>query len=178
LPSPTRIIAFGLGLAGALVTSQGPEYAQQYRQRLGGATDELRTIVSRFEADARAVGESPEGAVGRLAANPDELARRQGESMRVAMARLDALERQRRRMDEAGPFGRLLVLVQDRDPMIARGALEVFEPAVPVTREGAMSAAIGFGGGWIATFFALSGLGAGFRRLRRRRIRPEGAPGW
>jgi hypothetical protein len=81
-------------------------------------------------------------------------------------------------MDEAGPFGRLLVLVQDRDPMIARGALEVFEPAVPVTREGAMSAAIGFGGGWIATFFALSGLGAGFRHLRRRRIRPEGAPGW
>jgi hypothetical protein len=31
LPSPTRIIAFGLGLAGALVASQGPEYAQQYR---------------------------------------------------------------------------------------------------------------------------------------------------
>jgi hypothetical protein len=52
----------------------------------------------------------------------------------------------------SGPLRSFLVLVQDRDPMIARGALEVFEPAVPVTREGAMSAAIGFGGGWIATF--------------------------
>jgi len=178
LPSPTRIVAFGLGLAGALGASQGPEFAQQYRQRLGGAIDELRVIVSRFEVDARAVGESPEGAVGRLAGNPDELARRQGESMRTVMTRLNALDRQLRRMDEAGPFGRLLVLMRERDPMIARNAMEVFEPAIPVTREGLVSAAIGFGGAWISTFLALSGLGALFRRLRWRRIRPEGAPGW
>ncbi|HYF53958.1 MAG TPA: DUF2937 family protein, partial [Salinarimonas sp.] len=106
MPRPARIVAFGLGLAGAVCLSQGPEYAQQYRQRLGGAIDELRTIVKRFDADARAVGESREGALGRLAANADELARRQGLSMHAAARRLEGLEAQRRRMDEAGAFGR------------------------------------------------------------------------
>ncbi|KAA2237435.1 DUF2937 family protein [Salinarimonas soli] len=179
MTTPARIVAFGLGLAGALGASQAPEYAQQYRQRLGAAIDELRAIVTRFEADARAVSESPQGAVGRLAANPDELARRQGEGMRSTMARLDALERQRRSMDEAGSFGRIVAMVRDRDPLVARGALEVFEPAVPVTTEGAVSAAAGFGTAWIAAFLSMSGLGALVRRLRRRRrIRPEGATGW
>lgn len=177
MTTPARIVAFGLGLAGALGASQAPEYAQQYRQRLGGAIDELRTIVTRFEADARAVGESRDGAVGRLAANPDELARRQGESMRATIARLDALEGQRRRMDEAGSFGRLVALLREPDPQIARGALEVFEPAMPVTAEGAASAAAGFAGLWGTTLLTLTALGRAVRRMRRRRIRPEAAAG-
>lgn len=177
MPGPARIVAFGLGLGGALCLSQGPEYAQQYRQRLGGAIDELRLVAGRFEADARAVGETREGALGRLAGNPDELARRQGEGMRATLARLDRLEGQRRAMDEAGPFRRMLVLLRDPDPGIARGALEVFEPAVPVTTEGAASAAAGFAGAWSATFLALAGLGRLWRAMRRRRIRPEAAAG-
>lgn len=179
MPGPARIVAFGLGLGGALCLSQGPEYAQQYRQRLGGAIDELRLVAGRFEADARAVGETREGALGRLAGNPDELARRQGESMRATIARLEALEGQRRRMDEAGSFGRLVALLREPDPQVARGALEVFEPAMPVTAEGAASAAAGFAGLWGTTLLALTALGRAVRRLRlrRRRIRPEAAAG-
>ncbi|MFL4990854.1 MAG: DUF2937 family protein, partial [Microvirga sp.] len=44
-----RIVAFGMGLLGGVVASQGPEFGQQYRQRLGGAVDELRQVISRFE---------------------------------------------------------------------------------------------------------------------------------
>ena len=46
----TMTMAFGL--AGALTLSQAPEFAQQYRQRLGGALDELRRVVADFDADA------------------------------------------------------------------------------------------------------------------------------
>jgi hypothetical protein len=36
----------------ALLLSQAPEFAEQYRQRLGGAIDELTAIVSHFEEDS------------------------------------------------------------------------------------------------------------------------------
>ena len=36
--------------------SQAPEFAQQYRQRLGGALDELTAIVQRFDQDAARAG--------------------------------------------------------------------------------------------------------------------------
>jgi len=38
-------IAFALALFAAVLGSQFPEFAQQYRQRLGGALDELDRIV-------------------------------------------------------------------------------------------------------------------------------------
>ena len=68
-----RIAAFALGLLGAVTASQGPEFAQQYRQRLGGSIDELHRIVARFDADAAANGETRERAIGRLRGNPDDL---------------------------------------------------------------------------------------------------------
>ena len=76
-----RICAMGCGLLGGLVASQGPEFSQQYRQRLGGGIDELRQVVARFDADARAHGETPESAITRLRGNADDLASRQGTAM-------------------------------------------------------------------------------------------------
>ena len=45
-----RIVAVGCGLFGGIVASQGPEFSQQYRQRLGGAIDELKQVIARFDA--------------------------------------------------------------------------------------------------------------------------------
>ena len=46
-------LAVGIAAAaGALTASQLPEFAQQYRQRLGGALEELRQVVADFDADA------------------------------------------------------------------------------------------------------------------------------
>ena len=39
-------------LAGLALFSQAPEFAQQYRQRIGGAVDELRIVVADFDRDA------------------------------------------------------------------------------------------------------------------------------
>ena len=45
-----RIAAVGFGVLGGFLASQGPEFSQQYRQRLGGAIDELNRVVARFDS--------------------------------------------------------------------------------------------------------------------------------
>ena len=169
MPRIARTLGLAFGLMGGIVASQGPEYAQQYRQRLGGAVDELRRVVGRFDADAQASGLSRENAVERLRSDPADLVRRRGDAMRADVERLERLERQREAFTTAGPFGRLAVLAREADTDIARAAYRDFEPAVPTTGEGLIAAGIGFLIGW-----ALSRLiGIPLRRLffRRRALR-------
>jgi hypothetical protein len=161
MPRIARTMAAALGLVGGVVASQGPEFAQQYRQRLGGAIDELRRVVQRFEADAGANGHNREGAVDRLKTNPDNLVSRQGDAMRANIERLERLERQRQAFVEAGPFQRLVVLTRDADLDLMRAAYQDFEPAVPATQEGVVAAGAGALGGWSLTLL----IGAFFRRL-------------
>ena len=171
MPRIARTMAVALGLFGGAVASQGPEFAQQYRQRLGGAIDELRRVVQRFEADAGANGQSREGAVDRLRTNPDNLVSRQGDAMRANIERLERLERHRQAFVEAGPFQRLWVTMRDGDLDLMEATYHDFEPAVPATQEGVVAAAAGFLGGWGLTVL----IGSLFRRLfglGRRRAQP------
>ena len=139
-----RICAVGCGLLGGLVASQGPEFSQQYRQRLGGGIDELKQVVGRFDADARASGETPQSAIARLRSNTDDLAGRQGAAMQGNLDRLGRLEAHRQQMIDAGPFGRVALMLRDGDVDILNAAYRDFEPAVPVTQEGLLSTAFGF----------------------------------
>jgi hypothetical protein len=167
LPRITRIVAFGLGLLGGVVASQGPEYAQQYRQRLGGAIDELSRVVGRFDQDSRATGETREGAIARLRGNADDLASRQGTAMQGNVERLDRLRTHQQAMQQAGSFSRVALLVREGDTDIMEAAYRSFEPAVPVTQEGFLSALAGF----VAVWGGLLLLGGFIRSLRRPRRR-------
>lgn len=168
MPRITRIVAFGLGLLGGVVASQGPEYSQQYRQRLGGAIDELRQIVGRFDADAQAHGENRDSAITRLRGNADDLASRQGAAMQANVERLDRLQAHRQAMLDAGPFGRVALMVRDGDEDVMRAAYRDFEPAVPVTSEGIVSGAAGFVAVWGGLLLL-----TGFLRSLVRRPRPR-----
>jgi hypothetical protein len=168
LPRITRIVAFGFGLLGGIVASQGPEYSQQYRQRLGGAIDELRLIVTRFEADAQASGENRDSAIARLRGNPDGLASRQGAAMQANVERLDRLEVHRQAMMEAGPFARVALMVRDGDEDVMEAAYRNFEPAVPVTEEGILATAIGFVMVWGGILLLMGFVRSLFRRPRAR----------
>ena len=148
MPRIARTLGLAFGLMGGIVASQAPEYAQQYRQRLGGAVDELRRSVARFDADAQATGQSREAAIAQLRDNPQDLVRRRGDAMHADVDRLARLERQRQDFTTAGPFGRLGVLVRDADTDLARAAYRDFEPAMPVTSEGLIAALVGFVAGW------------------------------
>jgi hypothetical protein len=144
LPRIVRIIAFGLGLLGGIVASQGPEFAQQYRQRLGGAIGELRQVITRFDADAQASGETQESAIARLRSNADDFVSRQGAAMQANVERLRNLEAHRGTMMQAGPFARVALMVRDGDQDVMEAVYRDFEPAVPVTEEGVLSTAVGF----------------------------------
>src|SRR3954454_20071415 len=103
----TRTIAAAIELLGAVIASQLPEFVQQYKQRLGGAIDEIHRIVERFDEDAAANGLSRDQAIAKVAAQPDDGARRPALDASRNAERLSALETQRRDLDEAGPFGRV-----------------------------------------------------------------------
>jgi DUF2937 family protein len=169
MPRIARTLGLAFGLLGGLAASQGPEYVQQYRQRLGGAIDELRRVVERFERDAQATGQTREGAIGQLDENRDALVRRQGDAMRANIERLDRLERQGQAFQTAGPFRRLVVLAHDADPEIARAAYLDYEPAVPTTVEGYTMAGAGFLAGWSISRL----IGRCLRPLFFRRRRPR-----
>jgi hypothetical protein len=162
-----RSISFAVALLGAAAASQGPEYAQQYRQRLGGAIDELQAVVSQFDSEAATHGLDRDAAVQRLKQNADPLAQKRGEAAAIAAARLSRLEQQRAAMQDAGALGRLVVLVGHPDPVIAENALKTFEPAIPTTAEGAVIAGMGF----LGAYGLLRMLALPFRTLFRRRQR-------
>lgn len=163
-----RVLALAIGLMSGLAGAQMPEFAQQYRQRLGGAIDELRRVVTRFDDGARASGLSREGAVKQLTENPEPLVQRQGEAQGEIAARLARLEDQRRAYDQAGPFGRLLIFIRDADPGLARATYLDYEPAWPATTEGAIAGGSGFVVGW-TLLIALSRMLGRLNPLRRRR---------
>ena len=58
--------------------------------------------------------------------------------------RLAHLQAHRQAMMEAGSFGRVALMVRDGDTDVMRAAFGEFEPAMPVTEEGFVSAAAGF----------------------------------
>jgi hypothetical protein len=148
-----------------VTASQIPEYAQQYRQRLGGAIDELQAVVAEFDSDSARHGLSEREGIARLAENSDPFVRERGAQMDGIVARLQKLSRASAAMAQSGPIGRLVAMASDFDPLIAQRAYASYEPAVPVTSEGFILAGLGLVGGYGLVHAGT----APFRRLGRKR---------
>ena len=165
-----RTIAVALGVLGAVLASQLPEFVQQYRQRLGGAIDELATIVVRFDADASVNGLTREAALAKLAQSPDDVVRRRAVDASENIRRLCSLEDQRRLMNEAGPLGQIAHFADRADPALTRATFRDFAPAVPTTAAGLLTAFVGFIIGWGLVHFTAWPVRR-WRDMRQRRIR-------
>jgi len=74
-----RLPVLVMALLAGVLFSQAPEFSQQYRQRIGGAVDELRMVVDAFEAQAAASGLDRQGALSLYAASTQPFLRGQGE---------------------------------------------------------------------------------------------------
>lgn len=170
-----RILALAIGVFSGLAASQAPEFAQQYRQRIGGAIDELRRVMTRFDENAQASGLSREQAIVRLTQQPDPVAQRQGPAMAEISDRLVRLERQRDAVANAGPFARIAVLSRGFDSGLARATYLDYEPAWPATSEGLVIGGAGFVLGWGGLLLLFRGLGrlrpSRFGRPRRGALR-------
>jgi Protein of unknown function (DUF2937) len=161
-----RRLALAIGLLCGLVGTQGPEFSQQYRQRLGGALDELKRVVATFDAEAQSRSLTPAEAIARLESNRDPLARERGADIESDLARELRLERQLAAMQNAGPVKRLIVMASDFDPATAAETIANFEPAVPVTSESLTVGGLALALGWGATHLCAWPIR---RRLRLRR---------
>lgn len=158
------IILFLASLCG-LILSQFPEFAQQYRQRVGGAADALSKVVIQFDDTARDAGLSRDEALRSYAKTSDDFLQKRGEDMTATIKRYEFLTAHFAQMTEAQPFERLLVFLKARDMDITKAALESYEPAVPATPEGLIFGGAGVLGGWALLSLFLSPFGR--RRTRR-----------
>ena len=163
-----RRLALAIGLACGLVATQGPEFAQQYRQRLAGGIDELSRIVEQFEAEAANQSLTPSEAIARLKTNAEELARERGADIEGDMARLTRLQAALAAFRDGAPLRRLASLATQFDAKTAELAWKDFEPAMPTTFEAAVVGALAALWGWAATHLCIWPVR---RRLQRRRQR-------
>ena len=159
-----RRFALAVGLLLAVAFSQAPEFIQQYRQRLGGAIDELHRIIARFDDEAQGQALSRDAGIARLRSNADPLAQARGTDLQEAVDRERRLAAQDRAFAAAGPLLQYWVFAERFDPELAGRTYAIFQPAVPVTPAGfgagAAGLALGYGGVRLAA--------APFRRRGRR----------
>ncbi|MGL4635593.1 MAG: DUF2937 family protein [Beijerinckiaceae bacterium] len=158
------ISMFAGGICAALA-SQAPEFAQQYSQRLGGAVEELRAVVSLFDKDANKAGINRSGGLDRLAQSTDPFIAARSESMRLTIDRFTQLDRQQTAMKAPDVLTRVGAMVKDYDGKIAEDAMKDFRPAIPLSLEGMFFGLIGFFGG--ATVAGVAALPMGRRKPRQ-----------
>lgn len=158
-----RSVVTVAALTGLVATSQAPEFAQQYRQRLGGAVEELRTVAENFDKDAESSNLSREEAIRELRRSNNRFSRDRGTSMASTLERYDGLTSQQNAMERAGPLLRPIQVLRSPDTKIVSDAWEKFEPAVPITPAGMIWGVIGalLGGGFAGWLGRLFGRGNG-----------------
>lgn len=138
-----RILAFLLGIAGALVGSQGPAFTLQYMQNLQGRVDELRPIVEQYDADIAQFGYTREAAVEECKQATALLEAMCG-SYRTVVERYEYLTAHLTELEAADPLVRPLLLSRTYDNDIVLSVREQYEPAAPATMNGAIYAGGGF----------------------------------
>ena len=162
-------LAVGIAAAfGALTASQLPEFAQQYRQRLGGALDEMRQVVADFDADAERNQLTRAEALDRYRAAGEPFLREQGGSVAASIDRYETLAEQRVRLESAPALMRPVVILRNPDTRVVRGAWQDYEPGLPTTPAGLVWAALGFFllGGLVSLLRQLGGIMRGRRPQR------------
>jgi hypothetical protein len=164
-----RMLTMAAAILGGLFFSQAPEFAQQYRQRIGGALDELKVMITQFDTQANHHGLGRQEALNVYAASPETFLRKQGDTMRGIFQRYDGLLEQQEELMSASLPIKPFVVMRNADPMTFTNTWRDYVPAVPIDAAGLIWAGGGFFTGWIiAGVFGLLLKGA-TRPLRNRK---------
>lgn len=158
-----RMVAILGGVAGAVMLSQFPEFSQQYLQRLAGKVDALTAVVADFDASAAKNGLTREAALAQMTGTPFNLAHQA--DLRVTFVEAQALAENLATLRAAPPLARLMMPQRLGDAETLRATWADFKPAMPTTADGAITAGIGYGAGWMT----VGALWALVRRAFRRR---------
>jgi len=163
-----RRLALAIGLLCGLIGTQGPEFAQQYRQRLAGGIDELTRVVDAFYAEAASHALTPAAAIARLKDNPDPLARERGADMQYDMDRLARMKQALTAFAEPGIWRRAVTFVTDFDVATAGQTWRDFEPAIPTSADAVAFGLLALAWGWGAAHAVAWPIR---RHLRQRNLR-------
>lgn len=161
----SKTVTIASAMAGLAVFSQAPEFAQQYRQRIGGAVDELKTVVMDFDKDAGNSQLSREQALDQMTSSAERLTHDRGDSMTRTVGRFERLNEQQKWLENSHPLTRPLLVLKNLDRPLFENAWHAYEPAVPLTSSGFMYGGLG---ALLAMLLARMGIG-GSRRLGQRR---------
>lgn len=161
----SKTVTIVSAMAGLAVFSQAPEFAHQYRQRIGGAVDELKTVVMDFDKDADNSQLSRDQALDQMTRSSERLTHDRGESMTRTLGRFERLNEQQSWLENSHPLTRPLLVLKSLDRPLIENAWKAFEPAVPLNSSGLTYGGLG---AILAMFFARLGIG-GTRRLGQRR---------
>jgi hypothetical protein len=138
-----RFVLMLMVVGGGVLFSQAPELSQQYRQRLGGAIDELTTIIQNFDEQANHNGLDRQAALNTYGISSEKFLRSQGDAMRQSFDRYEDLTEQLAHLTAASPILRPLVVAQSPDPKTLANAWRDFVPGVPVSVAGLVWAMFG-----------------------------------
>jgi hypothetical protein len=138
-----RLLDRLLCVLGAVLFSQGPEFMQQYLQRLEGHLDEARLVLSRFQAAAAQAGLTLDQLVANAHQNADPGMGKLALVVAQTKGRVDQLGATDAALRGASVFSRPFVFLGHLDPEIARSTLAIYRPAVPTTGEGLVYALTG-----------------------------------
>lgn len=136
-------------VVGLLAFSQAPEFFQQYRQRLGGAVDELNRLVAQFDHDAAVEGLNREQALTSYQNSGSDFLTRRGLRMRDLLARQAMLAEHQRQIQQSGLIDGLLAIAQLQDRTVLQNSLAAYQMAVPITPDAILVAAAGACTGWV-----------------------------
>lgn len=162
-----RMLTLLIAITSGVLFSQAPELSQQYRQRLGGAVDELTIRIQDFDVHANHNGLDREEALGIYARSPEEFIRSQGEAIRQTFDRYERLSSQLEELVLSSPILRPLVVARRLDTVTFSNALRDFVPAVPLSAAGAVWAGLGLVAGLLAALILLGILRSLFVLLGR-----------
>ena len=146
-----QVLLLLLALVPAVLFSQIPEFFQQYRQRLGGAAQELAIVVRNFDEDAARSGYTRRPALDVMGRNSERLVREQGQRMTGYIVRLQKLQKQEAAFVDGVTPSSIVTVARDYDEEIIRQVWSSYVFAVPATMMG--------------LFFALFGLLLGYLLL-------------
>jgi hypothetical protein len=151
------------GAAGASLSSQFPAFFVQYRQQLAGRLAQLREDLAPVFAAAAEQDLTAEELLARAAAENGEYSRVLVEATAQALARLAQLSDAYAALTESAPVVRLAVFLKHLDGEIAAATAAHFTPALPLSLEGLLHAAIGL----LCGLLLLAGCRGGARCLRK-----------
>ena len=159
-----RMMAILGGVSGAVTLSQFPEFSQQYLQRLAGKVDALSAVVADFDASASRSGLTREAALAQMTGT--EFNVNHQSDLRLTFAQSAVLRDNLATLRAASPLARMTMPQRLADADTLQATWADFKPAIPTTADGAMTAGLGYVGGWALTGALCRLLAWPFRRRR------------